>query len=167
MDPPLEENLVTTFGTLKELADAGGRTFAPAAAVEMLARREHSEAELRRKLSARGFHEDSIQYALERVLDRGYQSDERFARAWVRTKMSGRGASRRALLAGLAQRGINRRLAEKAVQDFQAEYPGCFTNALRAAIESLGDDDVERIVRKLVRRGFEVVEIKKNLQRHY
>jgi regulatory protein len=62
--------------------------------VGLLSRREHSRAELQRKLSP---HADS-QEALEKVLDdlaqTGWQSDERFTQGWVHRKASGHGASR-------------------------------------------------------------------------
>jgi len=47
--------------------------------VGLLARREHSEFELRQKLNIREFHVDDIELAIERLLEKGYLSDERFA----------------------------------------------------------------------------------------
>jgi len=48
-----------------------------ATAVRLLARRDHSEWELRSKLKQKGFAADEIDTALERVKDEGYIDDER------------------------------------------------------------------------------------------
>ena len=70
----------------------------------LLSRREHSRAELQRKLAP---HADS-QEALEKVLDdlaqAGWQSDERFAQGWVHRKASIHGAAR--ILQDLKFQGI-------------------------------------------------------------
>ncbi len=47
--------------------------------VGLLARREHSEFELRQKLSGREFKTDDIDLAIERLLEKDYLSDSRFA----------------------------------------------------------------------------------------
>lgn len=65
-----------------------------ARAVGLLSRREHSRAELQRKLAP---HADS-QQALDKLLDdlakAGWQSDERFTQGWVHRKASAHGAAR-------------------------------------------------------------------------
>ena len=75
-----------------------------ARAVGLLSLREHSRAELQRKLAP---HADS-QEALEKVLDdlaqAGWQSDERFAQGWVHRKASIHGAAR--ILQDLKLQGI-------------------------------------------------------------
>lgn len=59
------------------------------AAMGMLARREHSRSELREKLSSKA---DGDQSLLERVLDElaeaGWQSDERFAESYFRSRVA-------------------------------------------------------------------------------
>jgi regulatory protein len=162
-DPPLSVDSSTTIACLRELERASGRTFAPSRAVEMLSRREHSETELRRKLLVRGYSPDAIDHAVGRVQDRDYQNDARFAAAWIRSRMQGRGVSRAALLAGLAKRGIDRGCARNAVSSYEDEFPGCFTRALQAAIRAQGEESEETIIRRLARRGFDVMEIRENI----
>jgi regulatory protein len=47
--------------------------------VGLLSRREHSEYELRQKLHTREFGADDIELAIERLLEKDYLSDSRFA----------------------------------------------------------------------------------------
>lgn len=65
-----------------------------ARAVGLLSRREHSRAELQRKLAP---HADS-QQALDKLLDdlaqASWQSDERFTQGWVHRKASAHGAAK-------------------------------------------------------------------------
>ena len=48
-------------------------------AMRLLARREHSRAELRGKLVRRGFENDSVEELLKGLEDQDLLSDERFA----------------------------------------------------------------------------------------
>ncbi|SIP86840.1 SOS response regulatory protein OraA/RecX, interacts with RecA [Alkalispirochaeta americana] len=158
---PVQEGLSLEIDLLRDLAFRSGFLFAPAVAVDLLARRDHSQAELRRKLSARGFSQDAVETALRKVRDASWQSDLRFASSWVRSRMSGRGTSRRALLAGLASRGVDRETAAAALEEYEEENPECFRRSLQLTYERLAGQNKETIIRKLLRKGFEVVEINK------
>ena len=72
-------------------------------AVRLLAMREHSRAELARKLSGLG-SEEKIDATLDRMAELDLQSDLRFARMWVRSKAERFGTAR--LRHDLAQRGV-------------------------------------------------------------
>ena len=81
-------------------------------ALRHLARRDHSRAELARKLSAHG-DADEIDAVIERMGELGLQSDTRYAEAFVRGKAGRFGASR--LRSELARRGIDRDLIDEAI----------------------------------------------------
>ncbi|SMC21747.1 regulatory protein [Andreprevotia lacus DSM 23236] len=76
-------------------------------ALQLLAKREYSRSELRRKLAAR-LDEDTPPETLDQLLDdfatRGWLSDSRFAEQWVRTRAARYGGNR--LRAELRQRGV-------------------------------------------------------------
>ncbi|MFW5695823.1 MAG: regulatory protein RecX [Alkalispirochaeta sp.] len=164
----LGEGDLTRFGELQELVERSQETFVLAAAAEMLTRREHSGAELRRKLRAKGFGPDACDLAVTRLVDRGYQSDTRFAEMWIRTRMRGNGVSRRAVYTGLADKGVDRETARAAVAAYEAEHPGCFEAALEAQVAALGvdadslsRDERNRYMQRLVRKGFDYSQVKK------
>ena len=81
-------------------------------ALRHLARRDHSRAELARKLSAHG-DADEIEAVIERMGELGLQSDTRYAEAFVRGKAGRFGASR--LRSELARRGVDRDLIDEAI----------------------------------------------------
>ena len=59
-----------------------------AQALKLLARREHSARELKRKLEARAVGKDEAAAAVADVTAAGWQSDERYAEMLVRTRVS-------------------------------------------------------------------------------
>ena len=73
-------------------------------ALRLLAMREHSRAELARKLDGLGTP-DEVEATLERMAELGLQSDRRFAESWVRSKAGRFGTAR--LRVDLARRGID------------------------------------------------------------
>jgi regulatory protein len=58
-------------------------------ALKLLARREHSARELKRKLAARGITDDAAAAAVEHAIAENWQSDARYAEMLVRTRISG------------------------------------------------------------------------------
>ena len=75
------------------------------AAVELLARREHSRRELDRKLKARGFPDAVIAAVLDELERTGALANARFTDSFVRSRIAkGQGPQR--IRAELAQRGI-------------------------------------------------------------
>ena len=88
-------------------------------AVAILARREHSRAELKQKLATHGSTEE-IEEVLDRLQSVKLLSDERFTAAFVRSRATRFGAAR--LRQELRQRGVAEELVE---QELSAEdLPG-------------------------------------------
>ena len=81
-----------------------------------LARREHSQAELREKLAAREFEPEIISLTVEKLASEGLVSDERFAEAFVAARMrKGQGPVR--IRAELKKRGVGAELVQLHVYD--------------------------------------------------
>jgi regulatory protein len=87
-------------------------------ALRHLARRDHSRAELARKLAAHGDSEE-IEAVIERMGELGLQSDPRYAEAFVRSRASRMGASR--LRRELQQRGIDSELIASTLAEAELE----------------------------------------------
>ncbi|HZV81546.1 MAG TPA: regulatory protein RecX [Geobacteraceae bacterium] len=91
-------------------------------ALSLLARRDHSQAELKRKLVAKGFSSGHVEDALERLTRQGYLDDRRFAQRWAESALrSGRCFGTRLLLE-LQRRGVSREVAAEAVAVGAAEH---------------------------------------------
>jgi regulatory protein len=89
-----------------------------ARAIRLLARREHSRAELMAKLSAHGTDEE-IEHLLADLQGSGLLSDARFAEAWVRSHSAREGAAR--LRQSLRQKGISDELIQEHVTELPSE----------------------------------------------
>jgi regulatory protein len=107
-------------------------------ALRRLARRDHSEAELRRALSARGHSEAEIDEAIARLRTQRYVDDETFAERFARSRLSHHGQGRARIRVGLRQRGVGREETEA---------------GLSAALRDVSEDEVlDRTARRYWRQ---------------
>lgn len=124
-------------------------------AVELLARREHSSAELQRKLLQRDFSADMIQTVLSGLIQRGYLDDERFARIYAESRLRRKSIGAAKLAQELTRKGVSREVTERTVaQHCTDEYQRrAVEEAARKARRRVGDDR-EKLLRALLNRGF-------------
>jgi regulatory protein len=119
-------------------APAGHSPSAYQRALRRLARRDHSEAELRRALTARGHSEAEIDEALARLRAQRYVDDETFAERFARSRLSHHGQGRARIRQGLRQRGVGGEQSEA---------------GLTAALREVSEDEVlDRAARQYWRR---------------
>lgn len=88
-------------------------------ALRMLATREHSQQELRRKLQAKAAEGEDVDAVVQRMVETGLQSDARFAESFVRAR-GGRFGSVR-IRRELAERGIDAELAGEALAGLEGD----------------------------------------------
>ena len=124
-------------------------------ALRLLGRREHGRTELEAKLLAKGHGEEAVAAALNRLQERGLQSDRRFAAALVRRRIQ-RGYGPDFIRAELRQRQV-----DEGVADGESNRPGAFWLQLaRSALEKKYGPGRQRSAprpaqaRFLARRGF-------------
>ena len=101
-----------TRARLQELADTEG---AQRAALRKLALRPHARADLRRRLLQKQHPPAAVDAALERLATRGLLDDARFAAAYATTRAN-RGSGPARIIGDLLRLGVERRVAEAAVQ---------------------------------------------------
>lgn len=125
-------------------------------AMDLLAVREHSRKELRGKLLARLDQTDRLDDVLDWLEDEGLLSDQRFAEAFVRSRI-GRGQGPVRIRQELIQRGVPEGLACQAI-----DTEGCdwFELAAQVAGRRFGSEpaserrELARRLRFLQYRGF-------------
>lgn len=86
--------------------------------MKLLARREHTRAELARKLASHGT-EDEIETVLNKLAHSGLQSDARFAESYLRSQAGRLGAAR--LRQTLRQKGVGADLIASQVTELPDE----------------------------------------------
>ena len=150
---------------LQELADLEA---AHRAALRALARRAHARFDLRRRLLQKQHPPAAVEAALDRLVTAGLLDDTRFARDYAAAKAyRGRGPAR--LVRDLLSQGIDRLVAEEAVQTSLANEGIDPTRAVRALAEKRARQLAalpapvrkRRLTAFLVRRGFGGAEVRK------
>ena len=90
-------------------------------AMDYLARREHGRVELRNKLTKFGFDAEISEAAIDRLIDDGLQSDQRFAEAFIRSRINqGKGPAR--IRADLRERGLSDGLIEDGLSEAEQNW---------------------------------------------
>ena len=136
--------------------EPGPDTRARNSAMRLLARREHSRAELRGKLVGRGFENDSVEELLQGLEDQDLLSDERFAMSLIASRAeTGYGPKRIDL--ELRNRGVSEELAREALAKAEVDWEERVTDQVA---RKFGSDPAQtfpewaRRARYLERRGF-------------
>lgn len=126
-------------------------------ALEMLARREHSQRELRARLDRNGYDEVDADAALARLHDQNYQSDTRFAEMLLRSRVA-QGYGPRRIRAELATHGVSAAAAQALLAASATDWLALATAQLRRHFGSAGTRAVAERARRaqyLLRRGFD------------
>lgn len=134
---------------------------AVASAVRTLARRDHSENELRRKLQDRGFSSGEIETAVAKMQDYGYLDDNRFARLWAESAIrGGRGFGPRLRLE-LLRRGVADTIISEVLGALAEDFGEreVLTGVLERKFSGFnfgeaGEREKRRVISYLQRRGF-------------
>lgn len=137
------------------------RTSAKDRALRLLSVRSRSRVELERRLARAGYEPDEVEAAIADLEEVGLVDDERFARELAEAKRR-RGMGRRADLAALRAKGVDREIAEQAVGEVNPEDEADRAYELAIGrlerLQSLPPDVAyRRAVAFLVRRGFEPI----------
>ncbi len=142
------------------MADNEGLARAKQICWRLLARRDHGEEELARKLSRRGFAAAVITETIDYFRGLGYLNDKLFAAGQARRLAEDKGLGDRRLHSSLLQKGISASLAEEAITAIRQEWSE--EQALRSLIKKktksrpLREDPQgkQRLYRYLLGRGF-------------
>ncbi|WP_253719902.1 regulatory protein RecX [Brevibacterium renqingii] len=126
-------------------------------AMNMLAMRDHSSDELRKKLIKRELMPEAIDTLIDKLEKSRLLNDEEFAHRFVRAQRESRKLSRSVLKRELAKKGISPELASEAVAEVDGEEElAREVAAKKAASTRRLDYEVRerRILGMLARRGF-------------
>jgi len=91
------------------------------AAMNLLARREHSQQELQQKLIKKGFESRDISPVLTILVDEGLLSNERFTEAFINSRLQ-RGSGPVKIAMELQQRGISDELVNNYLDERDTQW---------------------------------------------
>jgi len=130
----------------------------------LLARQDYSRASLLEKFKTRFIEdEDIFAQALDKLIELGLQSDERFAESFVQAKHSWGGQR---LRLEMMRKGIEKELIEAAIEQHLDEAPRCAeVLATKLRGQPVPEDYKERqkLMAFLIRRGFSLDSAKNTL----
>ena len=131
------------------------------AGLQLLARRELSEAQLRQRLTRRGYAADDVTAAIARLLEERALDDRRVAAAIASTETRVRGRGRLRVKRQIEAAGISASLAEDAVErvfgeiDADALLTAALERRLRGRDTIADDREFQRLYRYLLTQGFD------------
>jgi regulatory protein len=131
------------------------------AGLQLLARRELSEAQVRQRLTRRGYVADEIESAIARLLEERALDDRRVAAAIAHTETRVRGRGRLRVKRQIEAAGISASLAQDAVDavfgeiDADALLTAALERRLRGRPTIADDREFQRLYRYLVTQGFD------------
>jgi regulatory protein len=125
-------------------------------AMDLLARREHSEQELRQKLKTREYDADAIDGVLQALKEDRLQSDERFTESYVNHRFNA-GVGPLKIRYELRQKGVSDGLVDVLLEPLSDQWDEIMTRQrIRKFGAPIPDDYAERMkqARFLQNRGF-------------
>ncbi len=131
------------------------------AGLQLLARRELSEAQLRQRLARRKYAEDEIDTAIARLGEERALDDRRVALAIAQTETRIRGRGRLRVKRQIEAAGISASLAQDAVEqvfgeiDADALLQAALDRRLRGRDHIADDREFQRLYRYLITQGFD------------
>jgi len=137
-----------------------------ARAVGLLSRREHSRAELQRKLAPHADSQEALEKVLYDLTQAGWQSDVRFTQGWVHRKASLHGAARIAQdlkLLGIPAEAIAAVRSELKESEF-SRAQAVWSRKFSLSADSISAAEYAKQARFLASRGFSTEIIRRVLK---
>jgi len=136
-------------------------TSAYLAGLQLLARRELSESQIRQRLARRSYQSDDIDTAVARLRNERALDDRRVATAIARTETRVRGRGRLRVKRQIEAAGISGTLAQEAIDEVFADLDSdallvaALDRRLRGRSAIADDREFQRLFRYLAAQGFE------------
>lgn len=114
---------------------------------------------LERKLRAKGFAEEDISSSVCAMVEGGYIDEDEYARAFVSDSYRIKKHGARRIINELMLRGISRRQAEAAIEEYNADECEIIRQVMEKRFGS--EDDESKIFRFFLSRGFNSDDIRR------
>ena len=168
----LKKGLAITAARSAELVAADARLRAGRLALDYVAGRARTEAEVRRRLARAGFSEPDADAAVDKLLGYGYLNDEQYALEFVKSRHASKGYGPSRLRQDLRRRGVPPTLVDRALATLEEEADlgeAAFEHAEKRWRRLAGEDDLRKRRKKtydyLLRRGYGFDEARQAVER--
>ena len=150
---------------LTELLDAVSFRRAYNKGLDLLSRRPHGTKELIKKLCEKGHEKESAEKACDRLLELGLLNDEEFARILANELYERKGYGVKRIKQELAFRGIDREIAENAIESLDIDTQTRIILVIEKKYISKINDEKgrKRAIDGLLRLGYSYSDIKSAL----
>lgn len=105
-----------------------------------------------------GYEQNVTQRVFDRLVEKGYINDEKFARFWVENRNLSKGASQRKLQAELAAKGVDRTIVERLLGESDRNDTDELQKVIAKRRSKYSDDT--KLMQYLARQGFGYDDIK-------
>ena len=166
-ESPYKTGALITDEQLRELLEESRRRRAKEKALYLLSMRDHSKAELERKLSAEAGKDVAAQTA-ERLEELGLVNDEDYARRLARDLRLRRHYPLRRAVQEMQSRGVSRDLAQLAAQEVETDDTQQALELLRKKYYNKlhTDDERRKTTAALARLGFGYEDIRRAMREY-
>lgn len=129
-------------------------------ALDLLSRRPRSEWEIEQYLIRKGYNNNTVQQILNKLSNKGYIDDEKFAESWVRSRRMLKNISHRKLLYELQQKHISKDIINNVLeQDMTDEILVIKKIIQNKRLQSRYQDNNIKLKAYLIRQGFKYNDI--------
>jgi regulatory protein len=150
-------------GELEKLKKTAIQDKAYIRALDLIARRQRSEWELRDYLKRKDYEPDIIEKTVQRVRDAGYLDDKKFALAWVENRRLLKSVSKRRLWQELKQKRVSDDIISEVLAEDEADEREVLRELVTKKRNQLRYQDKDKLMQYLLRQGFRYDDVKEVL----
>ncbi|HOE08408.1 MAG TPA: regulatory protein RecX [Treponemataceae bacterium] len=156
----LHDGQILSIEEASDLISAGFCCEAERYASYLLNRCEQSRFGLTHKLQKKGFSSEICAKSLDYLEDKNMLSDSRYAVSWARSRIKSKGESKSRIRLELLSRGINKDVAEEALEEvYSAVDENMLLKKAAEKYRSRGYSE-EKLIKRLVAMGFPFKSVK-------
>lgn len=132
--------------------------------LDYLARRPRSEWEVRDYLKRKEYEPPIIDSILNKLSNKGYISDLKFAESWVASRRALKPTSLRKLRIELMQKHVSKDVIEQTLAEDEGEEQSALRQIIEKKRTQTRYQDKDRLIQYLARQGFRYDDIKRVLE---
>ncbi len=135
-----------------------------ARALELVLRRPRSMREMHDYARRKKWEEELTDRVIQRLSEKGYLDDSKFANFWLNARISSKPISKRKLSAELMQKGINREIIDEVLSEYtESDEQDALSILIKKKQNKYADE--QKLMAYLASQGFSYSAIKEALQK--